>query len=77
MSLSTGSSKLNRALKDLRLRWDETKAQWNDPVSQAFEDNQTAPLEMQILATLRAIDRLARIIDQVRQECGQESEPYT
>jgi hypothetical protein len=71
MALHTGSSKLGLALKTLRLRWEETKEQWKDPVSQAFEANQMTPLERQILATLRAIDRLAQVIDQARSECGE------
>lgn len=73
MSLSTGSGKLNRSVKDLRLRWEEAKAHWSDPVSQAFEENHCIPLEEQMRATLRAMDRLARIIDQARLECGDES----
>ena len=70
MSLSTGSGKLNLALKELRARWEETRASWNDPVSQAFDENHWTPLEIQVLATLRAIDRLARELDQAKKECG-------
>ena len=70
MSLSTGSGKLNLALKELRARWEETRAYWNDPVSQAFDENHYTPLEMQVLATLRGIDRLARELDQAKKECG-------
>ncbi len=70
MSLSTGSGKLNLLLKELRLRWEETRHIWNDPVSQAFEEKHTGPLEMQIVATLRELDRLALAIDQARRECG-------
>lgn len=70
MPLSSGSGKLNLSLKALRRRWEETQAQWNDPVSQAFEENHYRPLEEQLLATLRAMDRLAQILDQVRKECG-------
>jgi hypothetical protein len=70
MSLSTGSGKLNLALKALRVHWEETKATWNDPVSQAFDESHWTPLEMQVLAALRAIDRLARELDQAKKECG-------
>ena len=70
MSLSSGSGKLNLALKALRQRWGETQAQWSDPVSQAFDENHYQPLEGQLLATLRALDRLAQILDQARKECG-------
>jgi hypothetical protein len=71
MSLSSGSGKLNLALKALLLRWEETQGQWNDPVSQAFDENHYRPLESQLLATLRALDRLAQILDQARKECSE------
>jgi hypothetical protein len=70
MSLSTGSGKLNLLLKELRLRWEETQISWHDPVSQAFEEKHCRPLEMQIVATLRELDRLALAIDQARRDCG-------
>jgi hypothetical protein len=70
MALSTGSGKLNLALKELRLHWDEVRTVWNDPVSQAFEENHYTPLEMQIIATLRELDRLALAIDQAKRDCG-------
>ena len=69
MSVAAGSSKLNLALKTLRQRWEETKTWWTDPVSQAFEENHWRPLEAQVLATLRGIDRLAQDLAQARQEC--------
>jgi hypothetical protein len=70
MSLNTGSGKLNHVLKELRLRWEETRAVWNDPVSQAFDEKHAAPLEMQLVTTLRELDRLALAIDQARRDCG-------
>jgi hypothetical protein len=70
MSLHAGSSKLNLALKDLRVRWEETKTRWNDPVSETFEETYWRPLEMQVQTTLRAIDRLGQELGRARQECG-------
>jgi hypothetical protein len=70
MSLSAGSSKLNLALKTLRLRWEETQIHWHDPVSQAFAENHWRPLEAQVQSTLRGIDRLGQELAQARQECG-------
>ncbi len=72
MSLSSGAGKLHLALKDLRQHWEEAQAHWSDPVSQAFDENHYRPLEGQLLATLRALDRLAQILDQARKECGGE-----
>jgi hypothetical protein len=70
MSLSTGSGQLQQALKNLLTHWEETKTHWTDPVSRAFENDHCTPLEMQILATLRGIQRLADALDQAKRDCG-------
>jgi hypothetical protein len=70
MSLSVGSSKLNEAFKDLRSRWEETRAHWQDDVALDFEDHHWRILELQVQATLRGIDRLSQELARARQECG-------
>jgi hypothetical protein len=70
MSLNTGYAKLNLALDALRLRWDETRAHWNDPVSQRFEEDYWLSLERQVQDTLRETDQLAHALVKARQECG-------
>ena len=57
---------LDTALKTLRQRWEATSAVWNDPVSRSFEKDYWAPLEEQVQATGREIDRLAQVIAQAR-----------
>ena len=70
MSLSVGSSKLNDAFKELRARWEDTRACWRDEVAQDFEDHQWRPLEIQVQATLRGLDQLAQELARARQECS-------
>jgi len=70
MILTTGWIELNSSLKTMRLRWDEIKQEWHDAVSQDFEEKNWAPLEMQVVAALRAIDRLAPILAKAKQECS-------
>jgi hypothetical protein len=70
MALGTGSTKLTQALKTLRARWEETQTRWKDPVSRAFDKDQFTPLEAQVVATLRAIDRLARELDEAKRACS-------
>jgi hypothetical protein len=69
MDFHGGSSKLHLALKNLLICWDETKARWSDPVSQAFEETHLVPLESQVEATRKAIDRLAQTLHQAHHEC--------
>jgi len=68
MKLSTGRIKLNSALKELARHWEDTTEVWTDAVRRDFEANYYAPLTEQVGATLRAIDRLAEVIEKVYQE---------
>jgi hypothetical protein len=68
MSLSTGLIGLHSALKDLRLKWQETQLIWNDSVRRDFDENLWQPLETQVEAAHRALDRLAAIVAQAQQD---------
>jgi hypothetical protein len=70
VSLNTGWTELNNSLKDLRLLWEETKGNWDDPVSRDFEEHYWASLENQVVAALRAMDRLAPILAKAQRDCS-------
>jgi hypothetical protein len=70
VNLSSGWIELNSALKTMRLRWEEVKTEWHDPVCSDFEENHWRPLESQLVSTLRAIDRLAPVLAKAQQECS-------
>jgi hypothetical protein len=61
---------LSAALKELRILWDETKVVWNDAVRRDFEEHQYLPLEQRVLGGIRAMERLAPILEKVQHECG-------
>jgi hypothetical protein len=67
--LSIISSSLHFALKTLRIRWDETSEIWNDSVRVNFEETYLAPLEPQVVITLKAINRLAQVLARANEEC--------
>lgn len=69
ISPASGRGKLYGALKDLRLRWEDTQRFWDDPVSKDFDEHLWQPLEAQSQAAIRAIDRLAQIMHQMQSEC--------
>ena len=69
MHVTTCAMELNAALKTLRLLWEDTRAGWTDAVSRDFESNHWETLEMRVVATLRAIDRLAPVVIHAKQEC--------
>jgi hypothetical protein len=75
MSLTAGSLELSAALKDLRVLWEQTQTAWDDIVRHDFEANYWAPLESQLMAVLRAMDRLAPVLAQARRECSPDNIP--
>lgn len=70
MSLTTSSINLADGLKTAGVLWEDARAGWDDPVSQAFESNYWLPLKNQVEATLTAIDQLAPVLARAQQECS-------
>ena len=69
MTLTTGRTKLVEALKVLTVRWEEAREGWDDAAGREFEEAYIEPIAPQDQAAVRAIDRLAAVIGQMRQEC--------
>jgi hypothetical protein len=70
VSLHASWTELNSALKTLRERWEDAKAQWNDPVRDDFEEQFWLPLEAQVRSTLRGIERLNPTLVKLKQDCS-------
>jgi len=70
MSLDATRYRLFREFEALREQWERTRSLWKDVVRQEFEDQHWKPLDAAVLTTLAAMDRIAPIMNQVRQECG-------
>jgi hypothetical protein len=69
MTLTTGRTKLLESYKALLAHWEETRIGWGDLAGREFEEDHWEPIEPQVQAALRAIDRLAAVIGQMRHEC--------
>ena len=69
MGVYEGRGQLARAMKDLMIRWGETKIAWKDVVSQEFEEQFLAPLERELRNATSAMDQAAQVLSQVRQDC--------
>ena len=53
----------------LWLRWEQAQLTWQDVVRHEFTEEHWNHLDMAVLTTLGAMDRLAPILVQARQEC--------
>jgi hypothetical protein len=69
VTLTTGRTKLVESYKALQARWDETRDAWGDAACREFEAAYWEPIGPHVEAALRAIDRLAAVLSQMRQEC--------
>jgi hypothetical protein len=68
--MSVGSTKLQYSLKNLRKHWEEAQEGWADQVRQDFDDRHLKPMETQVSATMRSMDKLAEVMAKMRQECS-------
>lgn len=70
MSLDMGRNRLFKEFDVLRQRWDEAKLTWQDVVRKEFTEEHWKHLDMTVLTTLAAMDRLAPLLIQARQDCA-------
>jgi len=69
MGMHEGRARLNKSVKELMVRWNETKSQWNDGTSRAFESKFLTPLEQDAKTAVGAMDHMAQILQKVRSDC--------
>lgn len=67
--LNTGPTRLHEAWKKIRALWEATRQDWQDSVSQQFEEQYLAELEPQIIATLERMRTLAGAFNAANHEC--------
>jgi len=69
MKVDAGRGKLYSALKTVRHQWDAFEESWQDPVRVDFEEHLWDPLNRLSTDALHAIDQLAQIFAQMRNDC--------
>ena len=69
MKFGASRSQLYDAQKSARARWESTAETWHDASRQEFEEQVWDPLDRQVSDVLRAVDQLAVLFTQVRQDC--------
>ena len=69
MGVYEGRGQLSRAIKDLRNRWIEARAQWDDANAERFEEKYVVPLEQDLQQAVSAMDQMAVLIAQAKHDC--------
>jgi hypothetical protein len=69
MGVYEARGQLAKSLKDLMDRWGDTKADWDDVVSERFEERFLAPLDVDLRNAASAMDHMAHLLSQIRRDC--------
>lgn len=69
MGVYEGRGQLSKAMKNLLLRWVETKSNWDDAASKHFEEKFLTPLELDLKNAASAMDHMAGVLSNVRRDC--------
>ena len=69
MSLSTSRAKMLGAMKDLSLRWDRCREEWNDEASRNIEERILLPLEPRLRSAVTAMEKMGQILIRARHDC--------
>jgi hypothetical protein len=69
MGVYEARGQLAKAMKELIMRWNEAKMDWDDVSAKQFEANVLEPLQMDAKNAAAAMDSAADVLQQVRREC--------
>ena len=69
MSTQGSSGNLSGALKELAVRWQETKAHWHDVKSHEFERNYLEKLPNDVGRAMGVIEEIGALLKKVRHDC--------
>lgn len=62
---------LEKSMKELALKWTETRHAWDDPMSRAFEEKYLQNLQIDMRNAVGAMDHMAGLLQQAYHDCGE------
>ncbi len=69
MSTRESATNLVQALKELSLRWQETKAHWHDVKAQQFERDYLEELPDHVQRTMGVMQEIDVLLKKIRNDC--------
>jgi len=69
VSLTTGRTKLYKSFQTLEVHWQTTGDVWQDVARKKFETDHWEPLGPAVQSAVRAVDRLAVMLQQMKSDC--------
>jgi len=69
MGLYEGRGNIAKAVQNLNLRWLQTKQDWDDRISDAFEKKYIENIQQTARSAAGAMEHMAAVVNKVRSEC--------
>ena len=69
MGVHEARGNLAKAYKELMLRWQETRSQWDDAQAEQFEETVLRTLESDLRTANSAMDQMGILLNQVKRDC--------
>jgi hypothetical protein len=69
MSTLGSAANLSGALKELSLRWQETRAHWNDVKSREFDRTYLEKLPNDVGRAMSVMEEVGKLLQKVRRDC--------
>jgi hypothetical protein len=70
MGVHEARGNLAKAFKELMLRWQETRGQWDDAQAEQFEETVLRTLESDLRTANSAMDQMGILLNQVKRDCA-------
>jgi hypothetical protein len=70
--LSSGTAKLELAMKSLRVTLSAVEKEWTDQANRKFHEEYLAPIDPNVRRMMDAIARMAESIAAAERDCGSE-----
>lgn len=69
MGVYEARGQLAKLMKELGDKWSDTKLDWDDVVSQAFENRFLVPMESDLRNATAAMDHAGQLLAQIKRDC--------
>ena len=69
-NLVSSAGALRKAVKLLRMRFDETEAHWNDDVRRSFEEEHLVEIERGLRQIIEKMGRLSQVLQKAERDCS-------
>jgi hypothetical protein len=69
MGMHEGRARLGKTVKELQMRWHETRTHWNDSTAKGFEIQHLVNMDLDAKQAANAMDSMIQVLQQIKRDC--------